>query len=235
MRAEPPVGGEDAQRGDRPVCARRYKISIARKSLTLVCVGPVTTQVADRVEVAVGVVAVEVVGQLQARACGARQRVGRDEGAGVVLDAVDAVGVGRQRPHVRPAPCSARARPRQNSPARPPRPLAAPAARPHRDRGLAARQDHAGPGEGLAAVGHRARQRRVHLADLARLAFDLVAEDVRLDAGGARRRGSGFERLLRRGDQVRSWPANTRVAGLGRFQRAALQPAHAPRRGTSMP
>ena len=36
-----------------------------------------------------------------------------------------------------------------------------------------------------------ARQRRVHLADLARFAFDLVAEDVGLDAGGARRGGGG--------------------------------------------
>ena len=145
----------------------------------------------------------------------ARQHVGRDEGAGVVLDTVDAVGVGGQRPHVllphqrggqaqaklarAPAPALGRTR----------------RARPNRDRGFAARQDHAGPGEGRAAVGHRARRRPVHLADLARLAFHLVGEDVGLDAGGARRRCSGFERLLRRGDHVRGVATEHAVAGLG--------------------
>jgi hypothetical protein len=69
-----------------------------------------------------------------------------------------------------------------------------------------------------------ARERPVHLADLARLAFHLVGEDVGLDAGGARRRCSGFERLLRRGDQVRGVATEHAVAGLGGFQLADLEP-----------
>jgi hypothetical protein len=62
----------------------------------------------------------------------------------------------------------------------------------------------------------------VHLADLARLAFHLVGEDVGLDAGGER--CSGFKRLLRRGDQVRGVATEHAVAGLGGFQLAALEP-----------
>ena len=96
---------------------------------------------------------------------------------------------------------------------------AARAARADGDRGLAARQHHAGPGERLAAPGDLPGQRRVDLADLARFALDLVAEDVRLDAGGARRGGGGFERPLRRGDDVH------RVAGEGRRRRAWASPA----------
>jgi hypothetical protein len=55
----------------------------------------------------------------------------------------------------------------------------------------------------------------MHLADLARLAFDLVAQDVRLHAGGARQRGRGLERLLRRRDHVHRVAGEARVAGLG--------------------
>ena len=76
-----------------------YSTRIARKSLTLVWVGPVTTRSPSALEVAVGIVARQEGVDLHALRGGALQRVGRDEGAGVVFHAVDAVGVGRQRPH----------------------------------------------------------------------------------------------------------------------------------------
>ena len=63
---------------------------------------------------------------------------------------------------------------------------------------------------------HRARQRRVHLADLARLAFDLVAQDVRVDARPrAPAPAAASSALLRRGDQVHL------VAGEARRRRAS--------------
>ncbi len=45
-----------------------------------------------------------------------------------------------------------------------------------------------------------------------------------LDAGRARRRGGGFERLVRRGDQVRGVAAEHAVARLGSLEFAALEP-----------
>jgi hypothetical protein len=65
-------------------------------------------------------------------------------------------------------------------------------------------------GERLAALRHRARQARVHLARLARLAFHLVAEDVRVQPAARAGRGGRFQRLLRRRDQCTCWPWNTR-------------------------
>jgi hypothetical protein len=123
-------------------------------------------QVAQRLEEAVGVVAVQVVGRHARCACGARQRVGRDERRRRCLRCRRCR---RCRP---PAPtrrsaCSAWRSPEQNSPARPPGQGRALTARAHRDRGLAAGQDHAGPRKRLAVPRHGARQRRVHLAHLA--------------------------------------------------------------------
>src|SRR6478752_5303370 len=110
-------------------------------------------------------------------------------------------------------PISAAAKPRQNSPARPPRPLGAPGAR-GRIVTVVSPPDRITQGLAKDAPrGATARQRPVHLADLARLAFHLVGEDVGLDAGGARRRCSGFERLLRRGDHVRGVATEHAVAG----------------------
>ena len=90
-------------------------------------------------------------------------------------------------------------------------------------RGFAAAQDHAGLAERRVAARHRARQRGVHLADLARFAFDLVAQNVRLDARRACQRRSRLQRLLRRGDQVHGVAFEARVARLGRLECAALQ------------
>ena len=100
-----------------------YRISKGRKSLTLVCVGPVITK-SQHAEVGVGVVACQVVvifmprdraatasrGLRRRRRCPPRRRC-------------------RRCPPpmpIRSCPCSACARPRQNSPARPPRPRGVP-------------------------------------------------------------------------------------------------------------
>jgi hypothetical protein len=44
LRAGSRTSGRKSARTARPVCVRRYKITSARKSLTLVCVGPVTSR-----------------------------------------------------------------------------------------------------------------------------------------------------------------------------------------------
>jgi hypothetical protein len=58
---------------------------------------------------------------------------------------------------------------------------------------------------------------------IARFAFDGVAEDVGRAAGGSCDLGGGFERPLRRGDEVRLDAWQARVAGLQRLAFAALQ------------
>ena len=156
--------------------------------------------------------AIEVLARVHAKRRRAREAVGRDEGAGIDLDAVDAVGVGRERPDARLALQRHRARQQELAGA-----AAAAALDLDRDRRLAARKQHARRRDRLA------RQRRVHLADLARLAFDFVAEDVRRDAGGAGDGGGGVERLLRRGDDVDDVAGERRVARLRRLEVATLE------------
>jgi hypothetical protein len=79
-------------------CDAGARISSARKSLTLVRVGPGDDGVAERPEEAVAVVAVQA---LPGAACPAKARSGcrRKVGAGDFLLPVDAVGVARQAMH----------------------------------------------------------------------------------------------------------------------------------------
>ena len=56
-------------------------------------------QITQGLKEAVGVIAVQVGRDAQTRCLGARQGVGRHTGTGVVLHAIDAVRVCRQRPH----------------------------------------------------------------------------------------------------------------------------------------
>ncbi len=85
--------------------------------------------------------------------------------------------------------------------------------------------------ERLAVPRHGTRQCRVHLADLARLAFDLVAEDVCADACVARHLRRGLQALLRRRDQVHARGRRSRIAGFRGFEGAALQALRAPPAG----
>ena len=153
----------------------------------------------------------------------ARQRVGCHACAGVVFHAVDAVGIGRQRPH----PFLPLQRLRQAH-AELARAAAAPlrrarGARAHGDRGLAARKDHARPRKRLAVARHRTRQRGVHLAHLARLALHLVGQDVRRHPRRARRIRRCLQRLLGCRDHVHRMAGKADIAGLGGFQRTGLQ------------
>ena len=132
----------------------------------------------------------------------ARQRVGRDEGAGVVLDAVDAVGVGGQRPH------AGLALQRERQPSRTRR-----RGRRGRARGLGRLHRHRGL---AAATGSRRAARTAGRAAPPRApaprapcptsrdspsisSLRMCACDARLARA---RRGGRFQGLLRRGDQV---------------------------------
>jgi len=61
---------------------------------------------------------------------------------------------------------------------------------------------------------------RHHLADVARFAFDAVAQNQRCDGRVARDCCRGFERHLRCRDDRKLRARETRVAGLHRFARA---------------
>ncbi len=86
---------------------------------------------------------------------------------------VDAVGVAGERVDARVAAERQRQRQQEFDVA----PAAALAA--HGDRRLAAGQQHAGGAERLAALRRLQRDAGQHLADIARLAFERIAEDVR--------------------------------------------------------
>ena len=192
-----------------------FSTSSARKSLTLVKVGPVTTG-RQRREEAVGVVAVEMIaraaGRAHGRATACRARRWRRR-------CPRCRRCRRCRPPARQvpgSPCSAmRARQQELGGAA----AAAGRAAAHRHGGLAAGEDHAGPREGLAMPRHRARQRGVHLAHLARLALDLVGQHVRVDAGAARQRGGCLAGC------AAAWPR-----GAPRGRRSAASPGFGSRR-----
>ena len=73
---------------------------------------------------------------------------------------------------------------------------AAASAAPHRDRGLAARDQDAGTGRGLAMRGALAGDPGHHARHLGGLALDGTAEDDGFHAGPARHGRRGFERIL---------------------------------------
>mmetsp|Transcript_10043 Transcript_10043/g.40906 ORF Transcript_10043/g.40906 Transcript_10043/m.40906 type:complete len:403 (-) Transcript_10043:865-2073(-) len=136
-------------------------------------------------------------------------------------DAVDAIRVGRQP--VDPQLALQRQRTAQQELGRPAAAAGGPAA-VDRHRRLAAGKDHAGPRKGLAVPGHGARQRRMHAADNARLAFDLVAQDVGRQPLGARRIGRRLQAHPRRGQHHKLVAGQALIAGLGRLEVTALQP-----------
>jgi hypothetical protein len=72
---------------------------MARKSFTLVSVGPVTTR-SPNAEEAIAVIIGKVGLSVQAALGRACQRIGGNQGAGVVLRAVDPVGIAGQRVYV---------------------------------------------------------------------------------------------------------------------------------------
>ena len=170
---------------------------------------------------------------LQAQRGGARQGVGRDEGAGVVLDAIDAVGVGRQHPDARLAlQRMAHAQQELGGPAAAAR---APLRRLTVTVVSPPERITQGLRERLAARRDRARERRMHLAHLARLALDLVARTWASRPRRARHRGRGLQRLLRRGDHVHLVAGEARRRRASGVSKAPLSRPARGGRGTSMP
>ena len=112
------------------------------------------------------------------------------------------------------SPASARARPSRHSVLRPPRPGSG---RADGDGGLAAGKQHGGGREGMAVRADAAGDAGQHGADLARLAFQRVAQDQRREAQGARFGGHRLQRHERRGDHAVLAAGEARVAGLGRL------------------
>src|SRR6266849_4366499 len=97
------------------------------------------------------------------------------------------------------------------------------AAAMHRDRGLAAGQQHRRRRHDLGADaklpgGDLQRDRGMHQGDVAGLALDPVAQHDGGDAAGERGIRGGGERLLRAGDHLEAAPAEDRVAGLRRLR-----------------
>jgi hypothetical protein len=68
------------------------------------------------------------------------------------------------------------------------------------------------------------------LPTFTRFAFDVVAEDVRIEARRSRQRRGRIERLLRRRDEVDLVAGERRIARLGRLQHTALEVGADPRR-----
>ena len=99
----------------------------------------------------------------------------------------------------------------------------APAVAAHRDRRFATRQQHARRGHRLATLCHLQCNTGQHLADVARFAFQRVAQDVRAVAGLTRHAGGGFQRHLRRGNHAHLGALQPGVTRLDGFPAAALQ------------
>ena len=100
-------------------------------------------------------------------------------------------------------------------------PAAAGAAHGHG--GFAAGQQHAGRRHRLAMAPDLQGDGGHHLAHVAGLALDAVAQQHGGDAGGAGHLGGGLQGHLGGGDQVGEHPGEARVAGFHRFAAATLQ------------
>ena len=118
------------------------------------------------------VVAVQAGTWVNAQRPGARQGVGCQHSAGDLFGTVHAIGVAGQRMHA--AQTAQRHGQRQQEL----HVASAASVALERDGGLAAGQQHAGRLEGLALTGHLQRDAGQGLADVARFAFQAVAQDV---------------------------------------------------------
>ena len=152
----------------RPFAAspQRFSISTARKSLTLVSVGPVTSRSPMPLKKVQGSLSASMALALMPGLLGAGERVGRDDGARIVLAAVDAVGVAGQSIDAGHAVKRDGERQQKLGVA------SAFAFALERDRGLAAGDQHARRHLGLAAHGALPRDAGVHQGHVAGLAFD---------------------------------------------------------------
>ena len=193
---------------------------MARKSLTLVSVGPVTTESpSDWKKPCPSLSARRRLGFVPC-APRARERVGREIRAGDFFQPVDAVGVAGQC--VNAVATVERDRERQQElDVAPAATLAA-----HSHGRLAAGQQDAGRRERLAAMRDLQRDAGHRLADVARLALDAVAEDVHRHRRFPRNGRGCLERDLRRRDEADLVARETGIARLDAFAAAASQRVH---------
>src|SRR5690606_22194788 len=133
-------------------------------------------KVVERGEEAVAVVVVDEAAGIDAGRPGPYQRVRGDEGAGIVLAAVDPVGVGGERADPRGAVETEGEAGEELGIA------AAAALAAHRDRGLAAREEHRRRRGRMAVARDREGDPGERLADVAGLSLQRIAEDDRGDA-----------------------------------------------------
>jgi hypothetical protein len=174
-------------------------------------------QVVQRREKPVSVIVGEARFGIETGAPRPDQGIGADERAGVVLGAVDSVGVASERVNAGRAVQRERECEQELGVA-----SAAPAAA-HGDRGLAAREQDAGR-RGRAAAARRSDRDVRHVAGhLARLSLDRVAQDDRCAGRLSRAQGGCFQGVLRAGDEPGLGTGQTGIARLGRLLRGRFQ------------
>ena len=150
----------------------------------------------------------------------ALERVRRDNRAGDLFLSVDAVGVAGNRINAF-APFERNRQRQQKFDVASPATVTA-----NGHSGFAARQQHARRRNRLSMRYDMLGDPRHHLADVARFAFDAVAQNQRCDARRARDRRRGFERHLRCRNDRKLRARETRVAGFDRFARTGFEHAH---------
>ena len=236
-RARRPEGGDDlgvAWRRMEVLLSRQAAagwIRMARKSLTLVSVGPVTTESPSASKKPWPSLSSRLLARLEPCAERPGQGVGRQRRRRRSPPAPSiAVGVAGERAD---AGCAVqRHRQRQQELDVAP----APALAAHGHGGLAAGQQHAGRRHRLAVPRHLAGDAGHDLADLARLALDRVAEDEGRDARGpARRSAAASSAICGVAIDDVSIAGQPRVAGLRRFPRRPRARWRADAAGASMP
>ena len=184
---------------------------MARKSLTLVRVGPVTIwspRASNRPWPS-----------LSARRARGSMPSARARARVSGLTIAPAAGPAPSMPSVSPASAQTCGKPVQRDGEAEQELDVAPAAPPaaHRHRGLAAREQHAGRRQRVAGSDDRPRDAGHDLADFGRLALQRVAEDQRGHPRLPRHGGGGLQRQLRRGDHDGLDAGKPRIAGLRRL------------------
>ena len=188
---------------------------------------PGNDEVAERREEAVGVVAVEHRPRRQAQRRGARAGCSGETKAPAFSSLPSMPSVSAASTRTFGSPCKAMAQPSRNSVPRPPRPDA-----PGRTVTVVSPPDehHAGPGERLAAPGDLPASAAWTLPtsrDSPSISSPRMCASMPAARAAA---AAALERSLRRGDDVHRVAGEGRVAGLGRLQLAALEPAPGSRR-----
>ena len=188
---------------------------MARKSLTLVSVGPVTTRSPSVRRTGKHRCRRAALRRIEPGRCGPCQAVGKHHGAGIVLRSINAVGIAGDRRH----PCPTQA------------PWRVPARIRRCDRrGPCPTVTVVSPPDRITVPGGAVRAMRGLIArHLPALAFDPVAEIDRPRTRHCAPPGSGSERRGRSRDDLCLGPCEARIAGLRRLACRVGKPGRDPR------